>query len=495
MSVSVVSTIIENIVSAYGSFIYSTIPETFPTFPADHLLLEGQQQQDLQYLNNGTATEKIDLPNWEDEILRLKVLLILASTIWLILIPYYALIRPYPIQQRRNAVALNNPMPREDCQSKRRRYVYSFIVVPTVTTVSIVGCIVTLLLLIVLLSPYNTYVARRVFHTPILTLEECQRIIDMSHVAARNNLQLFKRRRPDGFTKEEELLINEEPYGWQKLRHESVPTTDLNLVTDPFTYPDQQWVRHLCDVRIAPVLSRLYGIPIRSIQAQDIFVVRYDANSTRHKLKQHTDDGDISFTIYLNSEFTGGGTQFWNRFTNEPFHLLQSNVAGHLSTFNAALEHEGYPTTRGRRIILVGFLNVVQYDEDGVTPTGLSLFASWLNWNWMLPRVAKYLGRYDWKSQSWKVTTKQTLMKLAKLFDRYATHAMTSPLIQQQQLPELIHLLETSFNHTNRAHKARWIEGQQKEKFEEYINDWFNDDDEEEDNEEVGEEEVGSDEL
>jgi hypothetical protein len=151
-------------------------------------------------------------------------------------------------------------------------------------------------------------------------------------------------------------------------------------------------------------------------------------------------------------------------------------VAGHLSTFSSLVEHEGYPTTEGQRMILVGFLDVVPYDEDGITPTGLSLFASWLNWNWMLARVVDYIEKYKWQTEFWKKVVKKVIKKFVNLLDRYTTHAMTAPLVEHEQLPELIQTLENSYNHTNRVNKARWIEGQQKKQFTKYINDWFYED-------------------
>lgn len=86
------------------------------------------------------------------------------------------------------------------------------------------------------------------------------------------------------------------PEGWHKKRHNVYPTTDLNIITDGFD--DLDWLGDVLDRRLAPVISRVYGIPRRSLRAIDIFVVRYDADR-QTKLSLHTDDGDVSFNVLL----------------------------------------------------------------------------------------------------------------------------------------------------------------------------------------------------
>ena len=101
----------------------------------------------------------------------------------------------------------------------------------------------------------------------------------------------------------------QEPVGWQKQRHDSYPTTDLNLVTDPFTNEDRLQLSLWLDRRLAPLIGRIYGIPVEaSIRANDMFVVRYDHENSAHQRsfwRNHTDDGNISFNVLLNTEFEG----------------------------------------------------------------------------------------------------------------------------------------------------------------------------------------------
>jgi hypothetical protein len=529
------------------------------SFPADYLLLQSQESQSHLWNLNVTSTTNvttaqslspIPFPDWEYEIVKLQFYFVMASIVWWMVVPYYWMVVRRHQSRRRGDPSSNStttsttgsasttgtttkndtttttttkPREQQFKNNKNSYYYYFLIVLPMTLGMIFLGWCLTMLLINTVASPYNNSItARRVFQTPLLTPTECQTIIQMSHAAAHQNVQQYQKYHPDDFTEEEELMLYEVPYGWQKLRHAKVPTTDLNLVTDPFAYEQQQYiVQRLGHVRIGPLLSRLYGIPIRSIQARDIFVVRYDGNSTsRFKLKKHTDGGDISFTIYLNTDFTGGGTQFWNRHTKQPFYLLPGGNGdtstgshesdstttttttttsdmiqpGQFSTFPSIVEHEGYPTTEGIRYILVGFLDVVRYDEDGITPSGLSIYASYLNWNWMLARFTDAIEKWDWDTQKYyfdpktirKYTMKAT-SKVAKLLDRFTEHCMTAPLIRQEQLPELIQVLEESFHNTSnsavksrRSQRARWIEGQQKRAFVQYIDNYFDDDEEEE---------------
>ena len=533
------------------------------TFPADYLFLQQRQQQltaphrhqiDTTTSNVTTTTSSsslspIPFPDWEYEIWKLQLYLIVASILWFIVVPYCYSYYCYYVGRRRNRKVVvpttttgstsskNDKTTTEQQPEKGKRLniqslFYDYLIrLPMTIGMIFLGWIITVLLILTLVSPYNnSYTARRIFQTPLLTNTECQDIIQMSHEAAMKNVQNYQRYHPDDFSEEEELMLYEVPYGWQKLRHAKVPTTDLNLITDPFTYEQQQYiVQRLGQVRMAPLLSRLYGVPIRSIQARDIFIVRYDGNSTsRYKLKKHTDGGDISFTIYLNTDFTGGGTRFWNRHTKQPFYLMaggngdgtideRSNTdtgtvtgttdlvqPGQFSAFPSIIEHEGYPTTEGIRYILVGFLDVVRYDEDGITPSGLSIYASYLNWNWMLASISTAVEKWDWDVQQYyydpkllrKYVTK-VVVKVALLLDRYTEHCITMPLIQQEQLPELIEVLEQSFQNSTIntttggsstavksriSQRARWIEGQQKKAFVRYINDYFYVESEEDDN-------------
>lgn len=65
----------------------------------------------------------------------------------------------------------------------------------------------------------------------------------------------------------------QEPFGWQKKRHLTHPTTDLNLVTDPFTKEDLAWIQQRLDARLTPTLERIFGVTAASIRGNDVSTV------------------------------------------------------------------------------------------------------------------------------------------------------------------------------------------------------------------------------
>ena len=268
------------------------------------------------------------------------------------------------------------------------------------------GATLTCTAIVVLGSPYNYYLLRRVFVFPIFTADECQAIIEMAEQAALVNYQEAQQwsvSLPNGTelapdpsmmeaSTDEETFRNmlQRPLGWHKLRHGNYPTTDLNLVTDPFSKQNRTYLGNLLDRRLAPTLERIYGIPRQAFRAIDMFVVRYDEGIRTH-LERHTDDGDVSFTILLNEDFEGGGTRFWQRTHETPSHEdvssfahVQPSRVGTVVTNHALINHEGFPVSKGTRIILVGFTSVDRFDPWTDKPTGLGWsFASWWNLAWL----------------------------------------------------------------------------------------------------------------
>jgi hypothetical protein len=415
-----------------------------PPFPAEHML-------------------QTRLPDWEWELLRLKGLLLLAAVLCLLGLPWL----------------LSRKVPKSNDSPVKYKYRIPWYA----GVLGLFSFLLTAVALIIHFSPYNNkHHSRSVFQTPIMTEAECQRVIDMAFATAERNIAKLSARGSDELT-ETEMQILENPAGWRKLRHKHYPTNDLNLVSDPFTTEDQNWLRQIADMRLAPILSRIYGIPPRSIQANDMFVVRYDAETLRSKLAKHTDGGDISFTIFLNNDFEGGGTQFWNRNTKAPFALLQSDKVGHLSTFPALLEHEGYPTTSGRRMILVGFLNVLRHDEDEKTPSGLSWFASWGNLNWAMLRIKDAYSDYDWTWHRLRLKVFHLIHYFDQWQDRHAIHQLKPSLVTHEQLPEFLNVLDNAFDHdtVSRTSRARWLEGQQKKTLLSLLKGWIADDSGEDD--------------
>lgn len=223
----------------------------------------------------------------------------------------------------------------------------------------------------ILSTSNNYYSARSVFVAPLLSNDECQHLIQSSHEAAQRNLKQF----PDNDE------FKQSPKGWRKERHGSYPTTDLNLVTDPFTKEDRKYLGTRLHARLSPLISRLYGVPPTSIRANDMFVVRYDAHEGQQALSAHTDEAHVSVNILLNDDFDGGGTRFHNRWTGE--HLDVFPPKGSVLLSNAVIRHEGLPTTRGTRYILVGFLQVDRRHAFTGMNTGLSLFSSLLSMPWV----------------------------------------------------------------------------------------------------------------
>ena len=132
-----------------------------------------------------------------------------------------------------------------------------------------------------------------------------------------------------------------------------------------------------------------------------MFVVRYDSEYRAH-LSNHTDDSDISINILLTKDFEGGGTQFWNRQTRQPFAHVKPTQVGQMLTHSALINHEGMPTTNGTRIILVGFLSVDRIDPFSSSlpqdpKPKLNLFASWLSFPWITTKCKEAYVSADFR--------------------------------------------------------------------------------------------------
>jgi hypothetical protein len=137
--------------------------------------------------------------------------------------------------------------------------------------------------------------------------------------------------------------------GWTVDRHTSYPTTDLPVDKIPSIFG-------LILETLKTITSRVsssYGLHNEmSINVKDLFVVKYSHDAQNH-LEMHCDGSFLSFSILLNdsSEFDGGGTYFDDGLTcflNKGDMLLHSSQ----------IKHSGLPITRGKRYLLVGFMNV-----------------------------------------------------------------------------------------------------------------------------------------
>jgi len=103
--------------------------------------------------------------------------------------------------------------------------------------------------------------------------------------------------------------------------------------------------------------------------------------------------------VLLNTDFEGGGTRYWDRSTKAPLaHVQESTlenrdgilIPGQILIHPAAMNHEGVAVTSGTRYLLTGFLAVDYTDlfersttDTSKSRTGLSVYASWLNLNWL----------------------------------------------------------------------------------------------------------------
>lgn len=276
----------------------------------------------------------------------------------------------------------------------------------TETLLTLVGLFVMFLL--VLKSSNNQFTARSVWEAPLLTDDECQLLIDMAHRAAAANAasaeaeQTLKPLNEDTNETTSIPLLLRPPVGWQKGRHNQYPTTDLNLVTDPFSKEDQAKLELLLNRRLGPIMERIYGVNQKAIRANDMFIVRYDGQQGQPYLRRHTDSSHISFNVLLNTDFEGGGTRFHHRLEETHKDVFPSS-RGNVILNSAIIEHEGLPTTNGTRYIFVGFTSLDSFDPFTHESNDLSWFASWLSFNWLQVRCGDGVEALSLQESSRKV--------------------------------------------------------------------------------------------
>lgn len=329
----------------------------------------------------GEAFLTTPLPDYPAERQRLSILLVAALIAWIVVVPY--VLGAILIQRaKRKATTSNEKVTDKTNQTQDTPAVVvddttSFLFT-IISICSGIMCIVSVCW-IIWQSSVNSFTSRAVFEAPLLTPDECQTILDYANEAARQNVIKAAASSANNNTTAaaDAAALLKEPAGWQKSRHTIYQTTDLNLVTDPFSGEAREYISQKLNARLAPLLQRIFGVTPRAIRANDMFVVRYDSEE-RPFLEKHTDDADISFNILLSDDFEGGGTRFWNRLQQQPFALVQPQK-GQVISHSALIHHEGMPVTKGVRHILVGFLAVDHVDPFTAQPTGLSWFNSWLS--------------------------------------------------------------------------------------------------------------------
>jgi hypothetical protein len=449
----------------------------------------------------GEGFLQVKLPNHAQEQVLLTLCIFVASIFWVLLVPYFLTSSevhsvekevqvPVPVAQKNGSKAngktgKTRATTKQQLQTETKR-VHEQVTVRSVplpvTILATAGYMVCVLYLLMTQNPSNYYSARRVFQAPLLTQVECQRIIDMSMAAAQRNYE--QAIDPQATITATSASANatrrdwqQEPLGWHKTRHGSYPTTDLNLVTDPFSRTDLEWISNLLHRRLAPTLARIYGVPPSSIRANDMFVVRYD-NGMRTRLSNHTDDGDISFNVLLNDNFTGGGTRFWDRSQQASFGHVQPTRPGQLLAHNALVNHEGQAIESGTRIIFVGFLSVDRINPFDHEPTGMSWFSTWMSLPWMHVKFKEgYLlshGRlYRNKGKQTKWADNKYMRSLFRdmanylehMGDRFSPHRVEN-LVDETQADDYLAALDDAYNlkesqSSSPTKKANWFQGQQ----------------------------------
>ncbi len=143
-------------------------------------------------------------------------------------------------------------------------------------------------------------------------------------------------------------------------RHKHFPTVDV-----PFKNLHRSWKKFepILSLSIYPLLKSLYQLSAPRFNVVDLFVVRYKTGQ-QVELGVHRDGSIISFNILLNSsvDFCGGGTRFPG--------LKNLNIRGSRGSaliHCGKIKHAGVRITKGERMLLVGFINVV--DDETILPT------------------------------------------------------------------------------------------------------------------------------
>jgi cytoskeletal protein RodZ len=177
---------------------------------------------------------------------------------------------------------------------------------PLVSFLSVFGFMFFTVFILATHNPDNYYAANGVFQAPLFSPAECQDILNMADAAAQVNYEkarsvhaMYELTGRDANETGTGLL--EDPKGWQKLRHGSYPTTDLNLVTDPFTKENHDYLKQKLDARLSPIIQRIYGIPPAAVRAYDVsfFPRRYETQVESVVHSGLTDIFYISTSSYL----------------------------------------------------------------------------------------------------------------------------------------------------------------------------------------------------
>jgi hypothetical protein len=145
-----------------------------------------------------------------------------------------------------------------------------------------------------------------------------------------------------------EVLDYTEKNGWEKTRHTSYPTTDIEINKIPHVF---SFIMNSFYNRIWLKISEYYNLNEQyRMHIFDGFFVKYKYNEQNH-LEFHKDDSILTFTILLNSkdEFKGGGVKFMDD-------IIINADMGDLLIHSGEETHCALPIENGERYVLVCFL-------------------------------------------------------------------------------------------------------------------------------------------
>ena len=150
------------------------------------------------------------------------------------------------------------------------------------------------------------------------------------------------------------IIIESEKYaqqngGWTTKRHNDYPTTDLpaEKIQSIFGFILNSFGT------INTLVKKSYNLPDDiELNINDLFIVKYECDQQNY-LELHQDGSFMSFNILLsnNSDFEGGGTYFDDGLTSK-------TEQGDLLIHSSKIKHGGNPITKGKRYLLVGFVNL-----------------------------------------------------------------------------------------------------------------------------------------
>ena len=148
--------------------------------------------------------------------------------------------------------------------------------------------------------------------------------------------------------------------GWYTKRHAAYSTVDLPLYEIPKLDHN---IRRFLRKHLMVDMARRFGFEADDLFFKDLFFVKYEVRSAddddddgreemQAGLELHRDGSVLSFNVLLNpkSEFQGGGTYF--KHTDKTVEINQGDCVVHSGT----VLHAGRNITRGRRYLLVGFV-------------------------------------------------------------------------------------------------------------------------------------------